>query len=315
MGTTARIFRALWLLRESPVGLVGAAIVLFWVLMALFADLFLALGWLFDPLAPVQPLSAPGARIYLEAGRAIAEVPVEEICALVQGGEHDGMYDCGRHWLGSDHLGRDILSRIIFGARTVLIFAPLATLCAYIVGVPMGLVAGYKGGRIDEALSFVSNLILSFPVLVLYILILTIVDTSVYNILLAVTFASSPAIFRIVRGIALDLRSREYVAAAQTRGESMWRILFVELLPNARGPLLVDGMLRVGYTTIQIGILGFIGLGLPPPTPDWGGMVNETRQMLIVFPHMAVFPCIAISTLVLGFNLLADGMREVSLRD
>ncbi len=315
MGFLGRLFRAFWLLRESPVGMVGVCIVLFWVICALLADLLVALSWIWHPLATVEPLLTPLSPIIIEGGRLINEVPVEEICALISGGENDGMYNCGISWLGTDHVGRDILSRVIFGARTVLIFAPLATLCAYVVGVPMGLIAGYRGGWIDETLSFIANLILSFPVLVLYILILTLVGTSTYNILLAVTFASSPAIFRIVRGVALDLRSREYIAAAQTRGESTWRILFVELLPNARGPLLVDAMLRIGYTTIQIGILGFIGLGLPPPTPDWGGMVNESRQMLIIFPHMAIFPCIAISTLVLGFNLLADGMREVSLKD
>ncbi|MDA8001138.1 MAG: ABC transporter permease [Alphaproteobacteria bacterium] len=315
MSPFARLLRAFLLLRESPVGIVGLAILVFWLFIALLADVFVALGWIFPPLVSVVPLATPGTEIILGAGATIGEIPVEDICGLITGGENDGMYHCGRHWLGSDHIGRDILSRVIFGARTVIIFAPLATFCAYVVGIPMGLIAGYRGGWFDEVLSFIANMILSFPVLVLYILILTILETSVYNILLAVTFASSPGIFRIVRGVALDLRSREYVAAAQTRGEPMWRILLIEILPNARGPLLVDSMLRIGYTTIQIGILGFLGLGLPPPTPDWGGMVNDTRQMLLIFPHMAVFPCIAISTFVLGFNLLADGMREVSLRD
>jgi peptide/nickel transport system permease protein len=120
---------------------------------------------------------------------------------------------------------------------------------------------------------------------------------------------------RIVRGLTLDLRTREYVFAAQTRGEPTWWVLFIEILPNARGPLIVDSMLRLGYVIITIGVLGFLGLGLPPPDPDWGGMINETRQMAMAFPWMVVFPCLAISSLVLGFNLLADGLREVSLRD
>lgn len=310
-----RILVAFWRLRESPVGIVGVSIVLFWILIALSADLLLSLGIIYNPLISFTPFLSPLELSLHPAGAVIGEVPVEDFCALIAAGVNAGMYDCGTHWFGTDFLGRDMLSRVAFGSRTVLIYAPLATLCAYIVGVPMGLLAGYKGGWFDEILSFIANMILSFPVLVLYIIILTIVDTTTYNILLAVTFASSPAIFRIVRGVALDLREREYVAAAQTRGEGIWRIVFVEILPNAKGPLLVDAMLRIGYTTIQIGILGFIGLGLPPPTPDWGGMVNDSRQMLLIFPHMAIFPCIAISTLVLGFNLLADGMREVSLRD
>ena len=156
---------------------------------------------------------------------------------------------------------------------------------------------------------------LSFPVLVLYIIIIATVGASGLNIIIAITFASAPGVMRIVRGLVLDLRNRDYVAAAQTRGEPTWRIMLVEILPNARGPLIVDACLRLGYVIITIGVLGFLGLGLPPPDPDWGGMVNETRQMAMAFPHMTLFPCIAISSLILGFNLLADGLREISLRD
>jgi peptide/nickel transport system permease protein len=135
------------------------------------------------------------------------------------------------------------------------------------------------------------------------------------NIIIAVTFASAPGIMRIVRGLVLDLRTRDYVAAAQTRGEHPFYIMLVELLPNARGPLIVDLCVRLGYVTITIGVLGFLGLGLPPPNPDWGGMINETRRMAMFAPHMVVYPCLAISSLVLGLNLLADGLREISLRD
>jgi peptide/nickel transport system permease protein len=197
----------------------------------------------------------------------------------------------------------------------VLFYAPLATLLAYAVGASMGLLAGYRGGWVDDALSFVSNVILSFPVLVLYVIIISVIGSSGANILIAVIFASAPAIMRIVRGLTMDIRNREYVMAAETRGEPVWRILFVEILPNARGPLIVDFCVRIGYVTITIGVLGFLGLGLPPPDPDWDGMVNETRQMAMVFPHMALFPCLAITSLVLGFNLLADGLNESALRD
>ena len=120
---------------------------------------------------------------------------------------------------------------------------------------------------------------------------------------------------RIVRGLVLDLRTRDYVAAAQTRGEPGWYIMLIEILPNARGPLIVDACLRLGYVVITIGVLGFLGLGLPPPDPDWGGMINFSRPFVQIMPHMVIFPCIAISSLVLGFNLLADGLREISLRD
>ena len=271
------------LLRESPIGMIGAGIIAFWVLVALGAPLIA----LFPPNATLLPFAKPGAVFA----------------------------DGGTFWLGTDHLGRDILSRVVWGTRTVLFYAPLATLAAYLVGILMGLTAGYMRGWIDEVLSRLSDLILSFPVLVLYILVIATIGASGLNIIIAVTFASAPGIMRIVRGLVLDLCNRDYVAAAQVRGESAWYIMLVEILPNARGPLIVDACLRLGYVTITIGVLGFLGLGLPPPDPDWGGMINETRSMAMSFPHMTVFPCIAISSLVLGFNLLADGLREISLRD
>lgn len=278
-----RAVKSFALLKESWVGMVGAFLILFWVLVALLAPLISP----FDPNAAIMPFAKPGA----------------------------ASPDGATFWLGTDHLGRDILSRIIWGSRTVLFYAPLATLSAYTVGIVMGLNAGYRGGLVDDILSRVSDIILSFPVLVLYIIVIATIGASGLNIIIAITFASAPGIMRIVRGLVLDLRNRDYVAAAQTRGESNWRIMLFEILPNARGPLIVDACLRLGYVIITIGVLGFLGLGLPPPDPDWGGMVNETRQMAMVFPHMTLFPCIAISTLILGFNLLADGLREISLRD
>lgn len=278
-----RAIKSFALLRESTPGMVGAGLVLFWVIVAILAPLIAP----FDPLATLQPMAKPGT-------------------AYAQG---------GTFWLGTDHLGRDILSRIIFGSQTVLFYAPLATLCAYTVGILMGLAAGYHLGWWDIVLSRVSDIILSFPVLVLYIIIIATIGASGVNIIIAITFASAPGIMRIVRGLVLDLRNRDYVAAAQTRGESSMYIMLVEILPNARGPLIVDSCLRLGYVIITIGVLGFLGLGLPPPDPDWGGMINETRKMAMIFPHMTIFPCIAISSLILGFNLLADGLREVSLRD
>jgi peptide/nickel transport system permease protein len=287
---TAGYGAALWrglksfgLLRESWVGMVGTFLVLFWVMVAILAPLLAP----FDPNSMIQPFAKPGI-------------------AAAKG---------GTFWLGTDHIGRDILSRIIWGSRTVLIYAPLATLSAYTLGILMGLAAGYRGGWVDDILSRIADIILSFPVLVLYIIIIATIGSSGINIIIAITFASSPGIMRIVRGLVLDLRNRDYVAAAQTRGESDWKVMLVEILPNARGPLIVDACLRLGYVIITIGVLGFLGLGLPPPDPDWGGMVNETRQMAMAFPHMTLFPCVAISSLILGFNLLADGLREISLRD
>ncbi len=280
----AAALRSLGVLRESPVAMAGAAILLFWLAMAVLAPLLP----LADPNLPLEPLRPP---LSVSA---------------------DGT---ATFWLGTDIKGRDVLSRLIWGARRVLVWAGLATLAAYLVGIAMGLVAGYRGGWWDEILSFVANLLLSFPVMVLYIVVITRIGASPLNIVLAVTFASAPAIMRIVRGLVLDLRTRDYVLAARARGEGALWIMLVELLPNARGPLLVDACLRMGYTTIALATLGFLGLGLPPPDPDWGAMIAETQPMGAFAGHAMVFPALAVSSLVLGFNLLADGLREISLRD
>lgn len=267
---------------SSPLVIIGGTITIGWLLIAVFAPLIAP----HDPLLTITPLARP-----------------------MTADPNGGMF-----WLGTDLIGRDILSRLIFGARTVVVYAVLATLAAYIVGILGGLVAGYLGGRTDAVLSFAANVILSFPVLVLYIVIIVTIGPSPLNIVLAVTFGSAPAIFRIVRAISIDISSTEFVAASKTQGESAWRIMLVDIFPNATGPLAVDFCLRLGYTAIKLGTLGFLGLGLPPPTPDWGTMVNEGRSMAMAFPYLVIFPCIAISSLMLGLSLLADGLKEVSAR-
>jgi peptide/nickel transport system permease protein len=274
---------AIGLLRESPLAMAGAAILLFWVVVALLAPVLPLL----EPNQAIAPFKFPG-----DAG------PKGQV-----------------FWLGTDHKGRDILARLVWGSQRVLIWATLATAVAYVVGMLMGVVAGYRGGWWDEAISFVANVLLSFPVMVLYLIIISRLGSSGANIVLAVTFASAPGIMRIVRGLVLDLKTRDYVFAAQTRGESPWYIMLVELLPNARGPLIVDACLRLGYTTITIATLGFLGLGLPPPDPDWGQMIAEAVPVGVFAAHAMIVPALAVSSLVLGFNLLADGLREISLKD
>jgi peptide/nickel transport system permease protein len=279
-GPLRRFGSALGLLRESWPAMIGATLVTFWVAVAILAPL----------ISPYHP-------------------NFQDYTALAN------PYPSAEHWFGTDNQGRDILSRIIWGARTVLIVAPIAVAIAYAIGCAMGLLAGYKGGWWDVVLSRVSDVILSFPVIILYMIIIANFGASAFNIVVAVTFTAAPQIMRIVRGLTLDLKNMEYVAAAKTRGEGTLYIMLVEILPNARGPLIVDACLRMGYTTIAIGVLGFLGLGLPPPNPDWGGMVKDTYAMMAVYPHMSLIPCAAITSLVIGFNLLADGIREISLRD
>ena len=281
--TLTRFFKGIALLRESPVGVIGALIVLFWVVVAI--------------LAPLLPLYQPNEIL----------MPLQKIGTAAPDG--------GTFWLGTDHKGRDILSRIIWGAQKVLIWATFATFVAYIVGMLMGVAAGYLGGWWDEIVSFIANIFLSFPFIILCIIIVATLGASGFTIVVAVTFASAPQIMRIVRGLVLDLKTRDYIFAAQTRGESPWYIMLVELLPNARGPLIVDACLRLGYTTVAIATLGFLGLGLPPPDPDWGKMIAEAVPLGQFAAHSMYLPALALSTLILGFNLLADGLREISLRD
>ena len=279
--SAGRATPSLWRrLPNSPVAMVGLGIVLFWVVLALAA--------------PLLPLPSPNASDYAAMG-------------------HPG--SSAKHWLGVDPIGRDLLSRIVWGGRTVLAVAPVAVLVAYAVGCAMGLLAGYYRGWVDAAISRASDVILSFPVVVLYVILIANIGPSAVNIVVAVVVASAPGIARIVRGLVLSLAHQEFVAAAYLRRESDLFVMLVELLPNCRGPLITDFCLRLGYTTITIGTLGFLGLGLPPPTPDWGGMVKQATSMMTVFPHMSLYPTFAIVSLILGFNLLADGITEVSQAD
>jgi peptide/nickel transport system permease protein len=263
------------ILTVSPIATIGGAILLFWTICAI--------------LAPWLTAYPPNKIDYL----LIADP-----------------YPSRAHWLGVDNLGRDMWSRIVYGARTVLTVAPIAVLAAAMLGTLLGLLAGYRGGWIDTIIMRLGDTLLAFPKIILYLIIIAKFGASAFNIIAVIGLTSAPIIARIVRAVTLDVKNRDYVAAARMRGESALYIMLVEILPNVRGPLIVDFFLRLGYTTIAIGVLGFLGVGLPPPDPDWGGMVKETYGMLFVYPHMTLIPCFAISTLVIGFNFLATGLKE-----
>jgi peptide/nickel transport system permease protein len=270
--------------RESWVAILGVTLVCFWLLMAVTAPYLPLL----DPNKPLVPLVMPG-----------------------------GMGHGALFLLGSDMRGRDVLSRTVWGCQRVLVWGITATSVAYVVGAGGGLIGGYLGGWWDELVSFAGNVFLSFPVMVLFILVLNLLGQSGFNIIIAVTCSSAPVIMRIVRGLALDAKSRDYIQAAQTRGEHPLWIMLVELLPNVRGPIIVDACLRLGYTTVAITTLTFLGLGLQPPDPDWGLMIKEsaTAALLWKYSYMLIAPALSVSSLILGFNLIADGLREMSLRD
>ena len=208
--------------------------------------------------------------------------------------------------LGTDLLGRDIVSRLMLGARPVVALSIAATLVAYAIGVAAGLAAGYRRGRLDAVLSFVANVILSFPALVLYLVIIVALGPSWRNVVIAIAVGTTPAVFRIVRDLTAGISARDYIAAAVTQGERLPRILFVEILPGIVPTLATDACLRLGYSIMMVGALGFLGLGLPPPAPDWGGMVADGRALAFAFPHLVIFPCLAIASLVLALSTLAD---------
>lgn len=265
-------------LRASPLALSGAVIVAAWILLAV--------------LAPVLPLMDPNA----------------------QGLPFRGMFtatpDGVMHWMGTDHKGRDMLARIVFGARRVLLWGGAATLAAYAFGTAMGLCAGYLDGWWDDAVGFLGNVLLSFPVIVLYVVIIATLGAGGGSIVVAVAVAMAPIVMRIVRAETRSIRPRGYVRAAELRGESACYVMLFEILPNLGGAVLADACLRFGYVVITIALLGYLGLGLPPPDPDWGKMIAETQPFGPFAGHMAVLPALALSSLVLGINMLADGLRD-----
>lgn len=232
------------------------------------------------------------------------------------------------HILGTDELGRDLWSRLAYGARIVLVILPVTeklwipggtaiwgVFASLLLGAALGLVSGYRGGWIDEIIMRALDAMMSIPIILLYLIIVAAIGASAVNVVLAIAIVGTPGVARLVRGLTLDIRTRDYVRAAETRGEGILYILFVEILPNAKGPIIIDAMLRVGYAIFAMGTLGFLGLGLPPPSPDWGSMVAKGREFILSgSPWAALWPAVAIASLVVGLNLLADGLREEAMR-
>ncbi|HET90244.1 MAG TPA: ABC transporter permease [Chloroflexi bacterium] len=277
-GPGRQVWENLSIVFRSRVATAGLVIILFWILVAIFAPI----------LAPHDPLAQDSS--------AINQAPSRQ------------------YLLGADNLGRDILSRLIYGSRTILLLAPLSVLCSVAVGTLLGLIGGYFGGLIDEVVMRILDAIMAFPTILLYLIIIAAIGPSALNVVLAITFVGAPGVARLVRSLTLDIRTRDYIRAAETRGENPFYIMFLEILPNARGPIIIDSMLRVGYAIFSIGTLGFLGLGLPPPTPDWGGMISSARKFIWTNPLGVLWPALAISSLVVALNLFADGLREESTR-
>jgi peptide/nickel transport system permease protein len=214
------------------------------------------------------------------------------------------------HPLGMDDLGRDILSRIIFGTRRSLQVGVLSVGLAIVVGMFIGAIAGYAGGWLDTLVMRFMDIMLAFPALLLAIAIVTILGPGLMNMLYAIGIVSIPAYARIVRASVLSVKQQDYTLAARALGVRRLRILFRHILPNCLTPLIVQGTLGIGTAILDAAGLSFLGLGAQPPDPEWGAMLGQGRYAVFSAPHIVLFPGIAIMLTVLGFNLLGDGLRD-----
>ncbi len=215
------------------------------------------------------------------------------------------------HLFGTDQYGRDIFSRILAGSGSIFLLSGIGTLIAAFIGVTIGLFSGFYGRFWDEALMRLLDVLLSFPPLLFALLLLATVGPSPLNLLLVIAVLYVPMLARLARGMVLDLRTREFVEAARMRGERDFTILFGEILPNALGPILVEMSVRFSYSIFLVASLGFLGLGVQPPSPDWGLQINEARSYFSTAPWILLFPAGAISLLVIATNLMTDGLRQV----
>ncbi|VAX21353.1 Dipeptide transport system permease protein DppC (TC 3.A.1.5.2) [hydrothermal vent metagenome] len=213
------------------------------------------------------------------------------------------------HLLGQDSLGRDILSRIIYGARVSLLVGFVTVFISATVGVALGSVAGYFGGRMDEVIMRISDIFLSFPGILLAIAVMAVRGPGLENVIVALSIMGWTGYARLARGQALSLREREFVLAAEALGAGPLRIIFLHLLPNIAAPLIVEVTFGVAAAIVGEAGLSFLGLGAQPPTASWGSMLSEGRSFLLIAPHLTTFPGIAIMLVVMGINFLGDSLR------
>ena len=215
------------------------------------------------------------------------------------------------HILGTDSYGRDVLSRIIMGTRVSLTIALSAVGIAMVFGSLVGVTAGYKGGVIDTITIRIIDMLMTFPTIILGLMVLAILGSGMFNLTVAITVAITPRFARVARGSAIAMRERDYIQAARALGMSDFRIIFVHILPNIANEILVVGTLWMATAILQEANLSFIGLGVRPPTPSWGGMIRDGVNQLLNLPWLSIAPGVAIFIVVLAFNMIGDGLRDV----
>jgi len=261
-------------LLRSKTFMIGMVILLFWIFDAIFWPLFVP----HDPLGldPINTLKGPSSV----------------------------------HWFGTDDFGRDMFSRVLAGASTVLTVAPAATALGLVGGISLGLVTGYYRGLVDDILMRVVDALLAFPLIIIALLVLTVLGPSELNVIIVIGIVFTPLIARTVRSAVLVEREREYVAAAKLLGEPGPSIMVKEILPNVVGPITVEATIRLGYAIFAAATLSFLGLGLQQPSPDWGLTIALGRPLLQVAPWIVLFPALALATLVIGLNFVADGLKQ-----
>jgi peptide/nickel transport system permease protein len=214
------------------------------------------------------------------------------------------------HWFGTDELGRDLLTRIIYGARASLLAGVISVSIALGVGIPIGLCAGYLGGLVDAVLSRITDAMLACPYLILAIALAFLLGPSLGNAMIAIGIATTPIFVRLTRGLVMAVKVEDYIEAARVVGNPRWRIALRHILPNILPSLLVQATLSIATAIIAEASLSFIGLGQQPPAPSWGSMLNAAQRFIVSAPWMAVWPGLAIFLTVLSFNLLGDGLRD-----
>ncbi len=259
---------------HRPVAVAGLVVIVVFVAVAVFAPL----------LAPYDPIAT--------SWTAIRKAP-----SLA-------------HWMGTDENGRDVLSRVIFGARASLMAGVVSVFIAGAIGVPTGLLAGFAGGWVDSVLSRITDAMLACPFLILAIALAAFLGPNLTNAMIAIGVSTAPRFMRVARAATLDASSNDYVEAARAIGNPGWRVAVRHILPNIVPPVLVQGTLAIAGAIIAEASLSFLGLGQQPPDPSWGSMLNSAQRFLEQAPWLAVFPGLAIFMVVLSFNLVGDGLRD-----